>query len=82
MSGATHHTTIKPGDAVTSGGPWWDVHSAATAGGWLDMSGGVHAQMAAANYAASSDYSTLSHSLAASNTAHHLLSSPVRILSN
>ncbi|XP_075220150.1 transcription factor Sp8 isoform X3 [Lycorma delicatula] len=80
MPGATHHTTIKPGDAVTSSGSWWDVHSAATAGGWLDMSGGVHAQMAAANYAASSDYSTLSHSLAASNTAHHLLSSQQHLL--
>lgn len=85
MPGATHHTAIKPGDAVNTAGTWWDVHSAATAGGWLDMSGaaaaGMHAQMAAANYAATSaDYSTLSHTLAASNTAHHLLSSGQHLL--
>ncbi|XP_046681029.1 transcription factor Sp9 isoform X1 [Homalodisca vitripennis] len=77
MPAATHHGAMKPGD---TGGTWWDVHSA-TAGGWLDMSGaaaGMHAQMAAANYAASSDYS-LSHTLAASNTAH-LLSSGQHLL--
>lgn len=82
MPGATHHGAIKPGDTVNTAGTWWDVHSA-TAGGWLDMSGaaaGMHAQMAAANYAASSDYSTLSHTLAASNTAHHLLSSGQHLL--
>nr|CAD7414945.1 unnamed protein product [Timema poppensis] len=78
-----HHSAIKPGDAgVNPAGPWWDVHSAT--GGWLDMSGaGMHAQMAAANYAAASsaDYSSLSHSLAASNTAaHHLLSSGPHLL--
>ncbi|XP_066995693.1 transcription factor Sp9 [Anabrus simplex] len=82
MPGATHHGAIKPGDAVNTAGAWWDVHSAATAGGWLDMSGaGMHAQMAAANYAATSaDYSSLSHTLAASNTAHHLLSSGQHLL--
>ncbi|XP_054258252.1 transcription factor Sp9 isoform X3 [Macrosteles quadrilineatus] len=71
MPAATHPGAMKPGDA----GGWWDVHGAA-AGGWLDMSGGMHAQMAA-NY--TSDYSTLSHSLAASNTAH-LLSSGQHLL--
>lgn len=71
MPAATHPGTMKP-DA----GGWWDVHSA-TAGGWLDMSGGVHAQMAA-NYAASSaDY--VSHSLA-SNTAHLLSSGHTGLL--
>lgn len=80
MPSATHHGGIKPGDTVNTAGTWWDVHSA-TAGGWLDMSGaGMHAQMAAANYAASSDYSSLSHTLAASNTAHHLLSSGQHLL--
>uniref|UniRef100_A0A0K8T1Z0 C2H2-type domain-containing protein n=1 Tax=Lygus hesperus TaxID=30085 RepID=A0A0K8T1Z0_LYGHE len=57
MPGAHH---VKP-ETVNTG--WWDVHSAA-APGWLDMSG--HTQM---NY--SPDY-TLSHTLAASNTAHLL----------
>lgn len=84
MSGATHHSAIKASDAVNTAGSWWDVHSAAaTAGSWLDMSGaaaGMHAQMAAANYAASSDYSSLTHSLAATNTAHHLLSSGQHLL--
>ncbi|XP_049858795.1 transcription factor Sp8-like isoform X1 [Schistocerca gregaria] len=73
-----------PGALKAAGDAWWDVHSAAAAGGcgWLDMSGATaHAQMAAANYAAAAatsaaaasvaDYSTLSHTLAASN---HLLS--------
>ncbi|XP_065216962.1 transcription factor Sp9 isoform X2 [Planococcus citri] len=77
MTGATHHTTIKS-DPVNPTG-WWDVHSAAATGSWLDMSGGMHAQMAAANYAASSDYS-LSHTLAATNPAHHLLSSGQHLL--
>lgn len=77
MPGATHHAAIKSSDAVNPTG-WWDVHSAATTGGWLDMSGGMHAQMAA-NYAASSDYSTLSHSLA-STPAHHLLSPSQHLL--
>ncbi|CAH1375332.1 unnamed protein product [Tenebrio molitor] len=74
MSSATHHGGIKS-DSVTSANAWWDVHS--TAGSWLDMSGaaGMHAQMAAANY--STDYSTLTHSLAASN---HLLSSGQHLL--
>ncbi|XP_014254383.1 transcription factor Sp9 isoform X1 [Cimex lectularius] len=58
MPGAHH---VKP-ETVNAAG-WWDVHSAA-APGWLDMSG--HTQM---NY--SPDY-TLSHTLAASNTAHLL----------
>ncbi|XP_018014881.1 transcription factor Sp9 isoform X2 [Hyalella azteca] len=57
---------------------WWDVHSAA-AGSWLDMSGAAAsglsgvAGMGQMNYPGG-DYSTLSHTLAASNTAH-LLSS-------
>ncbi|XP_044266701.1 transcription factor Sp9 [Tribolium madens] len=67
MSGATHHGTIKS-DSVASNA-WWDVHST---GSWLDMSGGMH-QMA--NY--STDYSSLTHSLAASN---HLLSSGQHLL--
>lgn len=78
---AAHHGAMKPGEPVNPAGAWWDVHSAG--GSWLDMSGaGVHAQMAAANYAASSgDYSCLSHSLAAGNTAaHHLLSSGHNLL--
>ncbi|XP_022906650.1 transcription factor Sp9 isoform X1 [Onthophagus taurus] len=72
MSSATHHGGIKS-DSVTSNS-WWDVHSA-TAGSWLDMSGaaGMHAQMAA-NY--SSDYSSLTHSLA----SNHLLSSGQHLL--
>ncbi|XP_063238432.1 transcription factor Sp9-like isoform X2 [Bacillus rossius redtenbacheri] len=80
-----HHSAVKPGDpaaAAAAAGAWWDVHSAAAAtGGWLDMSGaGMHAQMAAANYAAT-EYSSLSHQLAASNTAaHHLLSSGQHLL--
>ncbi|XP_047470339.1 transcription factor Sp9-like isoform X2 [Penaeus chinensis] len=66
---------------------WWDVHSAAaaSAGSWLDMSGatsagltGVAGMSQMANYPAS-DYSTLSHTLAASNTAH-LLSSGQHLL--
>lgn len=56
---------------------WWDVHSAA--GSWLDMSGAAAsglsgvAGMSQMNYPGG-DYSSLSHTLAASNTAH-LLSS-------
>lgn len=59
----THKT-----ESVNSG--WWDMHSAAAAGSWLDMGGaGMHATMA--NYAATTpDYSSLTHSL--SNTAHLL----------
>lgn len=51
-------------------GGWWDMHSAAAAGSWLDMGTGMHATMA--NYAAAgtADYSSLTHSL--SNTAHLL----------
>lgn len=60
----TSHKT----DNMNSG--WWDMHSAAAAGSWLDMGTGMHATMA--NYAAagSADYSSLTHSL--SNTAHLL----------
>ncbi|XP_069188924.1 transcription factor Sp9 isoform X3 [Procambarus clarkii] len=66
---------------------WWDVHSAAaaSAGSWLDMSGatsaglsGVAGMSQMANYP-TGDYSTLSHTLAASNTAH-LLSSGQHLL--
>ncbi|XP_039292298.1 transcription factor Sp9 isoform X2 [Nilaparvata lugens] len=76
----SHHSALKgPHGGADGGGAgaWWDVHSAAAAQGWLDVGGGVHAaQMAAAaNYAAVSDYPSLGHGLAASNTAHHLLSS-------
>lgn len=67
MTGTTHH---KPGDGMNTG--WWDV----PASGWLDMSGGMHAQMAA-NYAASSDYS-LSHSIA----SNHLLTSGQHLLND
>ncbi|XP_034241092.1 transcription factor Sp9 isoform X2 [Thrips palmi] len=62
---ASHHGAMKGDNSA-----WWDVHQAAAAGSWLDMSSGaVHAQMAAANYAAASsaDYSTLGH------TAHPLV---------
>nr|XP_018915929.1 PREDICTED: transcription factor Sp9 isoform X2 [Bemisia tabaci] len=65
-SWAFNHGSIKP--EVNAG--WWDVHNAAS--GWLDVG---HAQMA--NY--QPDYSSLSHSLAASNTAH-LLSSGQHLL--
>ena len=66
---------------------WWDMHSAAaaSAGTWLDMSGatasglsGVAGMSQMANYP-TSDYSSLSHTLAASNTAH-LLSSGQHLL--
>lgn len=74
VTAATHKT-----EGVNSG--WWDMHSAA--GSWLDMGGaGMHATMA--NYATSSDYSTLTHSL--SNTAHllgsgqHLLQDTYKML--
>ncbi|XP_008487770.1 transcription factor Sp8 [Diaphorina citri] len=67
MTSSSHH---KPGDGMNTG--WWDV----PAGGWLDMSGGMHAQMAA-NYAASSDYS-LSHSIA----SNHLLTSGQHLLND
>lgn len=52
-------------------GGWWDMHSAAAAGSWLDMGTGMHAATMA-NYAAAgtADYSSLTHSL--SNTAHLL----------
>ncbi|XP_061401576.1 transcription factor Sp9-like [Musca vetustissima] len=62
----------KAAEAASVNTGWWDMHSAAAAGSWLDMGGaaGMHSTMA--NYAtASSDYSSaLSHSL--SNTAHLL----------
>ncbi|RZF32485.1 hypothetical protein LSTR_LSTR012223 [Laodelphax striatellus] len=80
---ASHHSALKghsgADGGAAAGAAWWDVHSAAAAQGWLDVGGGVHAaQMAAAaNYAAVSDYPSLGHGLAASNTAHHLLSSQV-----
>lgn len=78
VAGGAHHGVLKGGD-VNAGAGWWDVHGAA--GGWLDVGGAanMHAQMAA-NYAAGSDYSTLSHSLATGNTAHHLLSSGQHLL--
>lgn len=69
----TRHPYDWPFNTVTThktenmNGGWWDMHSAAAAGGWLDMGGaGMHATMA--NYG--TDYSTLTHSL--SNTAHLL----------
>ncbi|KAK7602484.1 hypothetical protein V9T40_008073 [Parthenolecanium corni] len=77
MSPATHHSTIKTSEpAVNAPAGWWDVHSAAATGSWLDMSGGMHASMAAANYAAASsaEYSSLGHSLASGPT-HHLIPS-------
>ncbi|KAL1132817.1 hypothetical protein AAG570_010769 [Ranatra chinensis] len=61
-----HHVKPEAGAASGAGGGgpagWWDVHSAAATGGWLDPH-------AAANYAASPDYA-LSHTLAA---CQHLL---------
>jgi transcription factor Sp8 len=72
----TRHPYDWPFNTVTThktenmNGGWWDMHSAAAAGSWLDMgSAGMHATMA--NYAGTAaDYSTLTHSL--SNTAHLL----------
>ncbi|RXG72826.1 Transcription factor Sp9 [Armadillidium vulgare] len=88
---ATAATAIKPEvSAVNSLNTtsWWDMHSAAaaTAGTWLDMSGATASGLSgmagmsqmAANYP-TGDYSTLSHTLAASNTAH-LLSSGQHLL--
>ncbi|TGZ53742.1 Uncharacterized protein DBV15_12684, partial [Temnothorax longispinosus] len=72
MPGATHGG-IKASDG------WWDVHGAATAGGWLDVSStvgvGVHAAQMA-NYSA--DYSTSlalagNHLLTTATTAGHNL---------
>lgn len=62
--------TVATHKADNMNGGWWDMHSAAAAGSWLDMGSGMHATMA--NYAAagSADYSSLTHSL--SNTAHLL----------
>ncbi|KAG5685038.1 hypothetical protein PVAND_014240 [Polypedilum vanderplanki] len=62
--------TVTPHKTENMNGGWWDMHSAAAAGSWLDMGGaGMHATMA--NYAGTAaDYSTLTHSL--SNTAHLL----------
>ncbi|KAL7032183.1 hypothetical protein ACKWTF_007247 [Chironomus riparius] len=73
----SRHPYDWPFNAVTThktenmNGGWWDMHSAAAAGSWLDMgsAAGMHATMA--NYAGTAaDYSTLTHSL--SNTAHLL----------
>ncbi|CAL4079372.1 unnamed protein product, partial [Meganyctiphanes norvegica] len=67
---------------------WWDMHNAAaaSAGTWLDMTGatasglsGVAGMSQMANSYHTGDYSTLSHQLAASNTAH-LLSSGQHLL--
>lgn len=57
-------------EPMNSGAAWWDMHGA-TAGSWLDMgsAANMHAATAMANYA-TSDYSSLTHSL--SNTAHLL----------
>lgn len=70
----TRHPYDWPFNAVTThktenmNSGWWDMHSAAAAGGWLDMgSAGMHAATMA-NYG--TDYSSLTHSL--SNTAHLL----------
>lgn len=87
----TRHPYDWPFNTVTThktdnmNGGWWDMHSAAAAGSWLDMGGaaGMHATMA--NYAGTAaDYSTLTHSL--SNTAHllgsgqHLLQDTYKML--
>lgn len=67
---------------------WWDMHQAAAAGGWLDMSGAgampaahpaMHAAAAAAAASAAytSDYSA---SLAAANSTAHLLSTGQHLL--
>ena len=84
-----HSAAIKQEVAGVNGlngtAAWWDMHQAAAAGGWLDMSGatapglsmptmsGMHAAAAAAaaSYSGAADYSSLSHSLA-SNPAHLL----------
>ncbi|KAJ8676483.1 hypothetical protein QAD02_012270 [Eretmocerus hayati] len=74
MPGATHGG-IKASDG------WWDMHGAATAGGWLDVSGtvgvGVHAAQMA-NYSAAADYSTSlalagNHLLSQTSAGHNLL---------
>jgi len=63
MTATTHAKTSE--SAINTG--WWDVHSATTTGGWLDMGQSMHAQMA--NYAAT-EYSSLGHPLAGGS---HLL---------
>ncbi|KAK2708943.1 transcription factor Sp9-like [Artemia franciscana] len=57
---------------------WWDMHQAAAAGGWLDMSGSAATtlsmpgmtNMHAAAYTGATDYTSLGHPL----TSNHLLS--------
>ncbi|CAL8101636.1 unnamed protein product [Orchesella dallaii] len=89
MSGA--HTGIKPDMSGMNGSSWWDaVHGAAAGGGWLDVGAGSaisqasvasgmhhphHAHHQMSNY---NDYSTLSHTLAASNP--HILTSGQHLL--
>lgn len=81
VAGATHtgiKTEVSSVNTLNSTS-WWDMHTASSAGSWLDMSGattGLHSQLPA-NYP-SSDYG-LGPSLAASNTAH-LLSSGQHLL--
>ncbi|CAG7822755.1 unnamed protein product, partial [Allacma fusca] len=89
MSGA--HSGIKPDMSGMNGSSWWDaVHGAAAGSGWLDVGAGSainpaavsagmhhphhpHHQMS--NY---NDYSSLTHSLAASNP--HILTSGQHLL--
>ena len=80
---------VKQEAATVNGSSWWDMHQAAAAGGWLDMSGAtampphhtsaMHAAAAAAAASAaySSDYSA---SLAAAGSTAHLLSTGQHLL--
>eukprot|EP00094_Tigriopus_californicus_P003314 TCALIF_03188-PA protein Name:"Similar to Sp8 Transcription factor Sp8 (Mus musculus)" AED:0.13 eAED:0.15 QI:0/-1/0/1/-1/1/1/0/316 len=84
MAGSAAHGSIKPEVTSAMQGGWWDMHSAATAGSWLDAAGGLqtaatmHAAQQMANY---TDYSAaaslgLSNPLLAAGAAagsQHLL---------
>nr|ATW72328.1 zinc finger transcription factor Sp6-9 [Pholcus phalangioides] len=81
VAGAPHATIKTEVSSVNTlnSTSWWDMHTASSAGSWLDMSGattGLHSQLPG-NYP-TSDYA-LGPSLAASNTAH-LLSSGQHLL--
>lgn len=75
-----------------NGSSWWDMHQAAAAGGWLDMSGAtvnmpahhtasaMHAAAAAAAASAAYSASDYSASLAAAGSTAHLLSTGQHLL--
>ena len=79
--------------AGVNGSSWWDMHQAAAAGGWLDMSGAtvnmpsahhtasaMHAAAAAAAASAAYSASDYSASLAAAGSTAHLLSTGQHLL--